>query len=112
MQLVGPKGLLMSHTAFEGGAYAIIMPLQLKRAFPNVEEIETIREIGVPAYFQRLAREVAALDLYKRFCRLGWTPKLARSVRREMAPRMVMAVTLAWYSALIDAGLVKSKDTE
>lgn len=107
LKLVGPKGLLLSHTAFEAGAYAIILPLKLKRAFPTPEEIQTVREIGLPDYFSRLAREIGALDLYKRFYKYGWTPKLARQVRREMAPRMAMLVTLAWCCALMDAGLIK-----
>jgi hypothetical protein len=106
-RLVGPKGLLMTHTAFEGGAYAIIQPLALDNAYPSAEELKTVRDIGVVPYFERQAREIGALNLYERFYKLGWTPKLAREVRREMAPRMVSMVALAWYSALVDAGLVK-----
>jgi hypothetical protein len=106
-KLVGPKGLLMTHTAFEGGAYAIILPLSLDNAYPNTEELQQVRKLGVIAYFDRQAREVGALNLYERFYKLGWTPKLARAVRKELAPRMVTIVTLAWYSALIDAGAVK-----
>jgi len=105
-KLVGPKGLLMTHTAFEAGAYAIILPLGLDNAYPSPDELHLVRTLGVPVYFERLAREVGALNLYERFYKLGWTPKLARIVRRELAPRMVMMVTLAWYSALVDAGLV------
>lgn len=106
IKLVGPKGLLMTHTAFEGGAYAIILPLSLDNAYPTATELKAIRDIGLASYFERLAREVGALNLYERFYRLGWTPKLARIVRRELAPRMVQVVTLAWYSALVDAGKV------
>jgi hypothetical protein len=106
-KLVGPKGLLMTHTAFEGGAFMIMLPLALDNAYPSQDDISEVRSIGVTAYFERLAREIGALDLYDRFYKLGWTPKLARLVRNEMAPRMVTMITLAWYSALIDAGLVK-----
>jgi hypothetical protein len=108
-KLVGPKGLMMTHTAFEGGAYAIILPLGLDNAYPTSEELRSMRALGMPAYFGRMMREVGVLNLYERFYKLGWTPKLARIVRRELAPRMVQMVTLTWYSALCDAGLVKEE---
>lgn len=106
-KLVGPKGLLMTHTAFEGGAYMIILPLSLDNAVPSKEAMLSIRKLGLIAYFQQQAREVGALNLYERFYKLGWTPKLARLVRKEMAPRMAQMVTLAWYCALVDASIVK-----
>jgi hypothetical protein len=107
IKLVGPKGLLMTHTAFEGGAFMIMLPLGLDNALPKPEEIADMRKLGIAAYFERQAREIGALNLYDRFYRFGWTPKLARLVRREMAPRMVSIITLAWYSALIDADLIE-----
>jgi hypothetical protein len=106
-KLVGPKGLLLNHTSFEGGAFAIIAPLKLQSALPSAAELAEIKELGVTAYFLRTAKEVAAMDLYVRFQKWGWTTSMAREVRRELAPRMVRMVTLAWYSALIDAGLMK-----
>lgn len=107
-KLVGPKGLLMTHTAFEAGAFMIMLPLTLDGAYPTADELASMRGIGMVAYFERQAREIGAMKLYDRFYKLGWTPKLARQVRNEMAPRMVSMVTLAWYSALIDAKVVKA----
>jgi hypothetical protein len=109
LKLVGPKGLLMTHTAFEAGAFMIILPLSLDSAKPNNDDLANIIKLGIPNYFVRQAREIGALNLYDRFYKHGWTPKLARSVRREMAPRMTQIVTLAWYAALVDAGLVKNR---
>lgn len=106
LQVIGPKGLLTTHTAFEAGAYMIMMPLKLNDAFPSHDELKTMRSIGVGEYFQLVAREVGARGLFDEFLLHGWTPKLARTVRTWMAPRMVNMVTLAWYSALIDAGVV------
>ncbi len=106
-QLIGPKGLLTTHALFEGGAFTIMAPLRLNRARPTTEDLALVRREGVAAYFQRLAKEVAALDMYERFFQKGWTPKLSRDIRRELAPRMIIVVTLAWYSALCDAGIVK-----
>ncbi len=106
LQLIGPKGLLTTHTLFEGGAFSLIAPLRLNDALPSRDELIAVRELGLNQIFLRYAREVASHDLYRRFYEKGWTPRLARDVRTEMAPRMVMIVTLAWYSALCDAHLI------
>ncbi|HUC89467.1 MAG TPA: hypothetical protein VMR45_01575 [Patescibacteria group bacterium] len=109
-ELVGPKGLLTTHTVFEAGAYMILAPSRLQHGLPTEHDIDLLHELGVIGYFQRMAREVAALDMFNAFRRTGWTPKLARQVRRELAPRMVKTVTIAWYAACIDAKLVAKKD--
>ncbi len=106
MQLIGPKGLLTTHTLFEGGAYSIIAPLRLSDALPTHHELTEVRQLGLTVLFQRFAREIGSYELYSRFIEQSWTPKLTRDVRREMAPRMVKLITLAWYSALCDANLV------
>jgi hypothetical protein len=107
LQLIGPKGLLTTHALFEGGAFTIMAPLRLSNAMPAAEDIEEMRSHGVVGYFQRTAREVASYDMYERFYKQGWNRKLSRDIRRELAPRMVRMVTLAWYAAACDAGLVQ-----
>ncbi|HEX8226503.1 MAG TPA: hypothetical protein VF572_01385 [Candidatus Saccharimonadales bacterium] len=104
-QLLGPKGLLTTHALFEGGAYTIIAPLRMPDALPTRQELVAIRNKGITVTFQRFAREVASHDLYYRFYAHGWTAKLTRDIRRELAPRMVKLIVLAWYSALCDAHL-------
>jgi hypothetical protein len=106
LQLIGPKGLLTTHTLFEAGAFTIIAPLRLSDARPTTAELKSVRTHGIREIFSRYAKEVASHDLYRRFYKQGWTPKLTRDVRREMAPRMVNIITLSWYSALCDAGLI------
>jgi hypothetical protein len=101
--LVGPKGLLTTHALFEAGAYAIIAPLPLKRALPSSKDIEIVSAQGVIGLFKQLATEIAELQLYARFYDRGWTQHLSRDIRRELAPRMVRMVTLAWYSAAREA---------
>lgn len=105
-QLIGPKGLLTSHAMFEGGAYTIIAPLRLTRAMPTREELDKIRQMGVVEYFREQASEIARFRMYERFIKKGWTARLSRDIRRELAPRMVRMVTVAWYAALCDAGLI------
>ncbi len=109
IKLVGPKGLLMTHTAFEAGAYTIILPLALDNAMPTKADLAEIQKFGLIAHFERQAKEIGAMNLYGRFYKFGWTPRLARLVRKEMAPRMVQIITLAWYLAMVDAGIVKPK---
>lgn len=108
LKLVGPKGLLTTHAMFEAGAYAIIAPLRFNKALPSRSDIESVKADGVIAVFKKMAKEVAELNLYERFYALGWTHPVSRDVRRELAPRMVRMITLAWYSACHEAGLAVS----
>lgn len=103
----GPKGLFGGHAAFELGVAAIIKPLRFNQALPSDEDIEEFRGLGMDAYFERAAREIAVLDLYNKFIKKGWTPGVVKQVRQKLGPTIVRVVTLAWYSAAIDAGLAK-----
>jgi hypothetical protein len=111
LKLIGPKGLLTTHTAFEAGVYSMMIPMRIGRALPKKNEIQSVREMGVTAYFQQTAREVGAFGLYESFYKTGWTPKLGRIVRRELVPRMVKMVTLAWYCALVEAGVASEEES-
>ncbi len=104
MKLVGPKGLLTTHAMFEAGAWAIIKPLAFTKAVPSAKELKRVDEDGVVDVFKQLAREVGEFNLYQRFYALGWTQPVSRDVRRELAPRMIRMITLAWYAACQEAG--------
>jgi hypothetical protein len=41
--------------------------------------------------------------MYERFQKRGWTRLLAKQTREDLAPLIVRAVTLAWYSAAYKA---------
>jgi hypothetical protein len=103
----GPRGLLTSHGLFEIGIATLIMPATLGEAAPSKKELETAREIGVVELFRRAAREIAVLDMFESYHRKGWTPKLAHRVRHKLGPTIVQTVTLTWYNALVEAGLIK-----
>lgn len=103
LKLIGPKGLLTSHAMFEAGAYTIIAPLKLKTALPSTEQIKTVIDKGVVEVFKDLATEIAEMDIYERFCKIGWTQTISQEVRRELAPRMVRMITLSWYAASLEA---------
>lgn len=108
LKLVGPKGLLTNHAMFEAGAYAIIAPLRLSRAKPSPADLKRIMQDGVVSEFQQTAKEIAQLKLYDRFIERGWVQAVSRDVRRELAPRMVRMVTLAWYAASCEAHEAKA----
>ncbi|MEK7059919.1 MAG: hypothetical protein AAB971_04150 [Patescibacteria group bacterium] len=108
LKLAGPKGLLTTHAMFEAGAYAIIAPLRFNKALPSRADLERIANKGVIDTFKRLMSEVAELELYGRFIELGWTRSVTRDVRKELAPRMVRMITLAWYAACHEAGKLEA----
>lgn len=108
LKLVGPNGLLTSHAMFEAGAYTLIAPLKLGAGLPNKEQIKDVLERDVVEVFKDLAAEIAEMDIYNRFCKIGWTQTISQDVRREMAPRMVRMITLSWYAAGQDASGVKT----
>jgi hypothetical protein len=107
-KLVGPKGLLTNHAMFEAGVYAIIAPLSLNNGRPKQADLDHVRKVGVVQVFKELALEVAELHMYDRFIAGGWTLRLTRQVRKELAPRMIRMVTLAWYSAAMEAQAAKA----
>lgn len=99
----GDKGLLSSHIAFEIGVAVIISPLRLRAAVPTDEDLMEFRQKGIEIMFKKRIYQVAALDMYEIFLKTGWTPKLAKQVRKELAPFIISSITLAWYGAIMDA---------
>lgn len=102
----GPKGLMTTHGLFEIGVASIIAPLSFSESVPSKNDIKKFQEIGVVDWFVHTAREIAILDMYKRYQQKGWTPKLAYDVRHKLCPLIINNVTLAWYSAYQKSGLV------
>lgn len=105
----GPKGLISTHGMFELGIATLILPLTFSDNVPSQAMIDEMLDIGIAELFTRRAREIAILDMYERYYKRGWTTKLALEVRTKMAPTIINTVTLAWYGALVEAGLVKVK---
>lgn len=103
----GPKGLFTTHASFEMGVATLIAPLNFGEAQPTKRDIERMRKLGPVEWFRRTAREVAVLDMYHAYYQKGWTPKLAYQVRHQLGPAMVRTITLTWYMAVCDAGLIE-----
>jgi hypothetical protein len=105
----GPRGLLTTHSLFEWGVAALIAPFSLKQVPITAEDMDDLYAYGVLELFRRTAKEVGGLNMFERYSKYGWTPQLARQVRNHLAPAIVKMVTLAWYAAAIDAGIVSKK---
>lgn len=102
-QYWGPKGLFSTHAAFEWGVSTLIKPLRLSTSLPTKVDVKTLDILGMEQWFRSVAQEVARLGLYEDFYERGWTTSLARRVRRELAPAIVRAVSIAWCGALREA---------
>lgn len=105
----GPRGLLTTHSLFEWGVAALIAPFSLKQVPINQADISKLYEYGTLELFRRTAKEVDSLNMFDRYSKYGWTPRLARQVRNHLAPAIVKMVTLAWYAAAIDAGVARKE---
>lgn len=107
----GPGGLMTSHGLFEMGIAMILAPLTMNEAVPTPKQIEEVSKIGVGELFHKTAQEIAHMKLYDNYRRKGWTPRLAQQIRHKLGPLIVRTVTLAWYAALADSGLIAKNST-
>ena len=105
LRLVGPKGLLTTHTTFEAGAYILLKIRRSRRRLSkkSLRQAETLKKLGAQQFFLEEARRVAAWNLYDEFLRLGWTPRLARKVSHRLLPTMSSDVALIWLAAAEEA---------
>ncbi len=99
----GPKGLFTTHFAFEWGVATLIAPLRLPQSVPTAADTALLQKLGVEAWFRTVAQEVARMKLYDEFYSHGWTLPLSRRVKRELAPALVRAVSVAWHGALMES---------
>jgi len=100
----GDKGLAATHFTFEWGVTIMAMPLRLNNYVPSEDDVAYAVGHSVEQLFQQRAKQIAELEMYDQFYRSGWTPHLAKQVRRELMPAVVNCVTLAWLLAVEEAG--------
>lgn len=99
----GPGGLLATHGMFEWGVAVLIKPFRGTQVKITEKDLTDLQEHGVVGLFRRVAKEISSFDMYHRYIDAGWTPHLARQVRKHLAPALVKMVTLAWYAAAMEA---------
>ncbi|HWZ65179.1 MAG TPA: hypothetical protein VNX65_00090 [Patescibacteria group bacterium] len=105
----GAKGIMTTHGLYEWGVAATIAPLVLKKGYPNGNELIRVRDEGITPLFREAAAHIYSLNMYEAFYKSGWTRKLVRQTRAELAPLLVKIVALAWYAAAYKAYGNKSK---
>lgn len=96
----GAKGIFSAHTLFEFGVATSLLSWPGKLTL-TVDQATALLSNGYAHYFHDVLAEIDSFNMYELFQRSGWTTKSARLVRRELFPRLVMAVALAWYDALL-----------
>jgi hypothetical protein len=106
----GAKGLFLTHGLFEMGIATLIKPLTFSDTIPNKQDMLKIEKLGVAEFFRRAAKEIVVLNMYENYYQKGWTPKLAYQVRHQLGPIIIQVVTLTWYAALVDAGLIEASE--
>lgn len=102
-KLWGGKGLIISHASFEWGVSSTVKPMKFKKLHLSETEINHIKNIGYEAYIKQQASAIYKLDMYERFLRRGWTIRLAKEIRQELAPRIIQTITTAWILAIDEA---------
>lgn len=99
----GAKGLIISHAYFEFGVSSTARPMNFKKHNLTSGDIKHVKNIGLEAYIKEQALEIYQFNLYERFLRRGWSMKLAKEIRTELAPRIVRCIAAAWIIALDEA---------
>lgn len=94
----GAKGVMSTHVNFEMGIASMLVGARLK-AHLNQELWEDAQELGYLDFFKREARTVATLGMYDEFYKKGWTPGLARSVKKQLAPHSIQVLGIIWLMA-------------
>lgn len=95
----GAKGIMTTHVLFEIGIATTIAPLKFDDTAPNGNERIRVENDGIVPIFLEALAQIHGMKLYEGFHRQGWTRRLARQTRRELAPLIIKVVTLAWYEA-------------
>jgi hypothetical protein len=88
---------------FEWGVAATIAPLKLKNGYPSGNDLIRVRDETIIPIFKDAAHHIYGLHMYERFTKRGWTRRLAKETREDLAPLIVKLVTLSWYTAAYKA---------
>lgn len=104
-QMWGAKGLMISHSSFEWGVSTVVIPMRLTRGLPLAAEIKHARTVGFKKFYTEQALDIYELNMYERYLRHGWTTRLGREIRQELAPRIVKSIVVAWILAIDESGV-------
>ncbi|PLS81909.1 hypothetical protein CYG49_00905 [Candidatus Saccharibacteria bacterium] len=108
----GAKGVFTTHFMFEFGFATTIATLKIPNGKPNPNELIRVQGEGIIPYFREAAMQVYGMQMYETFHKSGWTRKLARQTKLELAPLITKIVTLAWFEAAMKAQQLRSTSNE
>lgn len=107
----GAKGLFTTHAAFEMGIAYALAPMRIRNSLPSHDELRNAKKTGIQQTFVLSVQKIATLHMYEEFYVTGWTARLAREMRDVLIPEIVKVVTIVWYLALAEAGMVSPRST-
>lgn len=102
-QYWGARGVFTSHFMFEWGVATSIAPLKFDDTVPSKEELTRATNVEFDVIFLETLHRIADMEMYKEFCKSGWTRQLAQQTRATLIPEIIKAVILAWYRAVSKA---------
>jgi hypothetical protein len=98
----GAKGLMISHAGFEFGVASIAALGKIKLKSTK-DEIDSEIQKDVIEIFKNQAEKIDNLEMFDKFCRYGWSPKLANQTKKILLPTLTETVTAIWYKAAKEA---------
>jgi hypothetical protein len=96
----GTKGLIISHAGFEFGIASIAA---LGRIKLNTKKEDIKLNSDVISVFKQAAQRVDSLNMFEKFLKYGWTPKLANQAKKVLMPLLTETVLISWYMASQEA---------
>lgn len=103
----GTKGIMTTHLGFELGVMTTVSSRRFMSAALDDEDILLLERDGFEAVYKDAMYRVVDLGMYEEFSRSGWTHGLADKTNRDLMPIIIKTVSLGWYKAAADAGLVR-----
>ncbi len=104
----GPKGLMMTHIAFEMGIATMIKPLSYSKDKCLGSDLFIVNSKNLGSWYRKTAQMVVDLDLYNRFYDKGWTTAIASDIKDQLLPLIIRTVVLVWYGAAMEADKTNS----
>lgn len=99
----GINGLMSRHVAFEVGVNLVVSTTPSSRMIPVISE-KDLENFDLEREFYTFLNEITNLNLYGRFAKDGWTPKISQEVEKLLIPSILRLITLSWLSALKQKG--------
>lgn len=99
----GPKGLLSSHLGFELGFASLIAPMSFHKIVVDKNDFSTMDSDHIAEWYRTTAQQIMKLNIYEDYIKHGWTIKISKKAKDELAPMIINAITAIWYSACTEA---------